>query len=135
MELLAVNHPLCAPTTIVCFDMAGKLLWSCQLPKPQHMSCCKLVGAADGYVYVAVTGDSSLYRVDSALSRCELVLGDAKLSLPSSLVVTPEDLQVIVTKNELPNIEPTAMAASSKPVLPITTEIDIFIHNKEDQTT
>ena len=63
-ELLVVHQPATPPTTLLCFDMGGHVLWEHEMrTRTRHVSCSKVVGGADGCVYYALQGDSTVYRI------------------------------------------------------------------------
>ena len=59
-----VHQPATPPTTLLCFDMGGHVLWEHEMrTRTRHVSCSKVVGGADGCVYYALQGDSTVYRI------------------------------------------------------------------------
>lgn len=61
-ELLVVHQPAEPPTTIFCFDMSGRAIWSHELRvHGRHVLCPKVIGGHDGDVIFLLQEQSTLY--------------------------------------------------------------------------
>ncbi|KAK7499598.1 hypothetical protein BaRGS_00009250, partial [Batillaria attramentaria] len=124
-ELLVVYQPPTPPTTIVCFDMKGQVLWQHELHmRERHVTCSRVVGGADGCVYYVMHGDSAVYRYSPKDDAARTVLTATNgIQLPTTLAVD-DDGRVVVSRSEL-----LTLAGST----PVTTEIDFFLPDRANK--